>query len=587
MLEEKKGEEVETTILEEKLESSFKLPIEFSSSKKEIPDNLYEDLELLEIRDSSANSTVYNNIFNPQTLFGEMCIHKWAKYFTTDIKFLKDSQKIYSKINREAFKADKVTQAWESWKEIKDNKYFIDQYQYIGFEQLQWLNKSALFLSFLSLYSILSPVLNLLAPIALLIIPFIILRIMKIPITINSYTEILLQQLSNHSFGKLFTHWGSVSWSQRTYMLMGLGMYVYNIYQNILSCRQFYRNTIKINNHFKNIGEHLEYTQTNMARFIKTIGAAKSYTKYKQYLQQKLTRITTLYDTLKDIPLAGFHPKKIPYMGYTMKQFYLLHESLEVEDTLLFSFGFNGYLDTLKGLQRKIKNQIVKRARYKRQDKPIIRMIDSYYPMTNSTEVVPNTVDLSNNLIITGPNASGKTSLLKSTITNLLLSQQIGYGYYKRATITPFDSIHCYLNIPDTSSRDSLFQAEARRCINILQKIEKEPDKKHFCIFDELFSGTNPYEAIGSAHSYLDFIGRYRGVKFMLTTHFIRLCDLFKNTSLIKNMHMLADIENHTPIYHYKLSDGVSTIKGGVTVLKGLNYPKEITTATERIIEKL
>jgi len=170
---------------------------------------------------------------------------------------------------------------------------------------------------------------------------------------------------------------------------------------------------------------------------------------------------------------------------------------------------------------------------------------------------------------------------------NLLLSQQIGYGYYKKATITPFDSIHCYLNIPDTSSRDSLFQAEARRCYNILKEIEKAPDEKHFCIFDELFSGTNPYEAIGSAYSYLRFIDKYKGVKFMLTTHFIRLCNLFDSVKAVRNMNMKTTMIKGNPSYHYQLEEGISTIKGGVSVLKELHYPEEITCQTEQIIHKL
>ena len=584
MLEENK--EVKPTILEEKLEGGFQLPIEISNFKKEIPENLYEDLELLETHDTS-NNTIYENVFKPQTLFGEMCIHKWARYFTTNIKFLKDGQKLYSKIKPDEFKPDIIMQAWESWKDIKDNNYFIDQFQYIGIEKLHWLNKSSIFLSILSLYSILSPALNLLAPVALLIIPFVILRIMKIPITITSYTEILLKQLSNHSFGKLFTHWGSVSWSQRTYMLMGLGMYIYNIYQNVISCYQFYKNTITINKHFKNIIQYLHYTKDQISHFIKRIDHYSSYQKYKIYLQEKLYDLTKFYNTLKDIPLVGFHPKKIPFMGYTMKQFYLLYESEEIEEILLFSFGFNGYLDTLNGIYAKIKNGAVHKAKYKKGKKPVLKMVDSYYPIMQTDKVIPNTIDLSKNLIITGPNASGKTSLLKNTIINLLLSQQIGYGYYKKATITPFDSIHCYLNIPDTSSRDSLFQAEARRCYNILQEIEKEPDKKHFCIFDELFSGTNPYEAISSAYAYLGFIAKYKGVKFMLTTHFIRLCKLFNNSNKIENMNMKASIDNHIPTYYYKLVDGISTIKGGISVLKELHYPEEITSETEKTIDKL
>ena len=52
---------------------------------------------------------------------------------------------------------------------------------------------------------------------------------------------------------------------------------------------------------------------------------------------------------------------------------------------------------------------------------------------------------------------------VKSYIINLL-SQQIGFGYYKKGILNPFDYIHCYINIPDDCSRDSLFQSEVRRC---------------------------------------------------------------------------------------------------------------------------
>ena len=354
---EKNGTEI--SILEEKLVTGFKLPIEFLDSKKEVPENLYEDLELLDMRGIS-NETIYESIFHPTTLFGEMCIHKWAKYFTTDTIFLRDGQKIYADMKTTHIDKKTVTDAWKSWKEIKDNTSFIDQFQYIGIEKLHWLNKSSIFLAFLSLYSILSPALNLLAPLLLFIVPFIALRIAGIPITASSYVRALSAQLRRHSFGKLFTHWGSVSWSQRFYMLLAFGMYIYNIYQNIMSCRQFYKNTVTINRHFKNITAYLENTKNNLTMFIEKIDPLLSYRRYKKYLQEKLDALSDFYDKLKHIPLAGFHPKKIPFMGYTMKQFYLLYESEEIEDLLLFSFGFNGYLDTLTGMYQKIKDRSIR-----------------------------------------------------------------------------------------------------------------------------------------------------------------------------------------------------------------------------------
>ena len=115
-----------------------------------------------------------------------------------------------------------------------------------------------------------------------------------------------------------------------------------------------------------------------------------------------------------------------------------------------------------------------------------------YYPphkvLKNCTQ---NDVNLNTNMIITGVNASGKTTTLKTTALNIIFSQQFGFGFYESANLVPYTHIHSYLNIPDTSGRDSLFQAESRRCKEILDKIRDVPaDEYHFCIFDELYSGT-------------------------------------------------------------------------------------------------
>ena len=121
---------------------------------------------------------------------------------------------------------------------------------------------------------------------------------------------------------------------------------------------------------------------------------------------------------------------------------------------------------------------------------------------------IKNNVDIKNNMIITGPNAAGKTTIIKSIIINLILSQQIGYAYCDKGQISVYDFIHCYINIPDSCSRDSLFQSEARRCKDILDAINENKDKTHFCIFDELYSGSNPYEAISAAYGYLENLSR-------------------------------------------------------------------------------
>jgi len=206
---------------------------------------------------------------------------------------------------------------------------------------------------------------------------------------------------------------------------------------------------------------------------------------------------------------------------------------------------------------------------------------------------------------------------------NILFSQQLGHGFYEAGTrIRPYHQLHSYLNIPDTSGRDSLFQAESRRCKEILDKLTGEATPvRHFCIFDELYSGTNPYEAIASAYGYIMHLTKHDSVDFMLTTHYIQLCKLFEQqnsnsesdkgektanksdlnasnenndangtngTNKIRNLHMeVADRGNYDFKYLYTLRPGISSIKGGIKVLYDLQYPASIVETTRRILSTL
>jgi DNA mismatch repair ATPase MutS len=164
---------------------------------------------------------------------------------------------------------------------------------------------------------------------------------------------------------------------------------------------------------------------------------------------------------------------------------------------------------------------------------------------------------LDKNIIITGPNASGKTTILKSTLINVIFSQQFGCGFYDEATIVPYKHIHSYLNIPDTSGRDSLFQAESRRCKEILDIIQETEstmsNSRHCCIFDELYSGTNPEEAVESAYSFLLYLSKFDNVDFILTTHYFEVCKRFKKSDRVDNYKMDVAVDELGKIkYTYK-----------------------------------
>ena len=130
-----------------------------------------------------------------------------------------------------------------------------------------------------------------------------------------------------------------------------------------------------------------------------------------------------------------------------------------------------------------------------------------------------------------------------------------------------------------------MFQAEARRCKEILESVINNTER-HFCIFDEIYSGTNPYEAISGAYAYLTFLSKYKNFKFMLTTHYVSLCEKVKKVKSIMNCHMNIDIdENKEFMYTYKLKKGISSVKGGIKVFKDLDYPKDLINKMQNNID--
>ena len=99
--------------------------------------------------------------------------------------------------------------------------------------------------------------------------------------------------------GQLFTRFNTLSLNQRVYLVMCCGMYVYQIYQNILSCYQFYMNTKLITSTFQSMKIYLNNTKITMKKYIMLIDKLKSYSVYKDYLKNKLKEIENLHILLK------------------------------------------------------------------------------------------------------------------------------------------------------------------------------------------------------------------------------------------------------------------------------------------------
>lgn len=543
----------------------------------------------------------------------------------------------------EAFSNMKNT--WKDFRGTGKLHDFKEKFSYVETPFLAKLNTSSSFLQFLSLYNISSPVIALLTPLIVLIIPFFVLFMRGLHISMSEYADILKEIISQHSIGKLLTQFENVSIEQKMYILMSVVFYFIQIYQNIMACVRFYNNIKLVHTHIHTIKGFLTATGIHMNYMIQLIHTyhLSTYEPFREELAERYRLLEEVTTALDDISPFSVSVSKFFQIGYVMKNYYSLFSQTDLNELLEYSFGFNAYIEHLTACRSFVIDGIIHKCSFvqsldhphddhivkeeppapenseqptqeessesvaetslpppppptsppvvsknKKMRTGVTKLFGQIYAPLNSLNpgnVVANDVILDKQLIITGPNAAGKTTVIKSTLFNIIISQQLGYGFYQRAEINPYDYLHCYLNIPDTSGRDSLFQAESRRCMEILRCIIDNPSKRHFCIFDELYSGTNPYEAVAAAYGYIDYISKNPKVDLILTTHYIELCQLLEknNNDAIANLHMSVCPDTGT--YLYKVTDGISTIKGGLKVLRELDYPAEIVETAKLIIQ--
>jgi len=80
----------------EEINDYFQLPISLNPSKMELNESITTDLELKNTYDASS-IPLYNYVFQPKTLFGKKILEQNTKFYTTDVKYLKDTQTLYKK----------------------------------------------------------------------------------------------------------------------------------------------------------------------------------------------------------------------------------------------------------------------------------------------------------------------------------------------------------------------------------------------------------------------------------------------------------------------------------------------------------
>ena len=203
--------------------------------------------------------------------------------------------------------------------------------------------------------------------------------------------------------------------------------------------------------------------------------------------------------------------------------------------------------------------------------------IEIYHPLLK--DPVSNSLDVSGRgVLLTGSNASGKSTFLKTIGINAIFAQTFYTVLSKEYSSSFFNVMTSIGTLDNIIGGDSYFMVEAKSLKRIMD--ETGSDVTVLCILDEIFRGTNTVERVSAACEVLNYLAK-KNCFVVAATHDMELTNLIKD--LYDNYHFEEEVDDNDVRFNYLLLKGPSRSRNAIKILKLLGYPEEIyANAMER-----
>ncbi len=162
-------------------------------------------------------------------------------------------------------------------------------------------------------------------------------------------------------------------------------------------------------------------------------------------------------------------------------------------------------------------------------------------PLLNENQIC-NPAYLKRHLIVTGPNAGGKTTYVKNIVLNIILAQTIGIAMANKMTTNTYHIIQTFMRVSDEVGTRSYFETEVKYCYDLLDKANKNKNSNILFVMDEPMHSTPPIEGQSTAYAVCEYINNnFKNAKLIVTTHYHSLIDLgYKYKDSFINLSMEA-----------------------------------------------
>mgnify|MGYP002753837381 FL=1 len=188
-------------------------------------------------------------------------------------------------------------------------------------------------------------------------------------------------------------------------------------------------------------------------------------------------------------------------------------------------------------------------------------------------------------MMVTGPNMSGKSAVLRQTAIICLLAQIGSFIPAKHAEIGVLDRIFTRVGASDNiSAGESTFMVEMNESANILNNITE----RSLILLDEIGRGTSTYDGISIAWAIAEYLHQHpTQPKTLFATHYHELNEMQNNFSRIKNYHITIQENKNNVIFLRKLVAGGSEHSFGIYVAKLAGMPTKVVNRAKEILKTL
>lgn len=201
-----------------------------------------------------------------------------------------------------------------------------------------------------------------------------------------------------------------------------------------------------------------------------------------------------------------------------------------------------------------------------------------YHPLISNP--VANSIHAKKGILLTGSNASGKSTFLKNIAVNTILAQTV-YTCTAGNYLAPYYKVMTSMALRDNlQNKESYYIVEIRSLKRILDEADR--DGCLLCIIDEVLRGTNTIERIGASSRILGNI-RKKNVLPFAATHDIELSYILEQ--IYENYHFEEEVRAHDVVFPYLLKEGRVTTRNAIRLLEMIGYDESLVKEANAAVQ--